>query len=585
MKNLVDMLIFSIYADAKTIFREYVQNAYDSINNAVEQGLLEPKDATILIGIDERERVITIKDNGTGICAAEAAQTLLSVAGSKKNGNDQAGQFGIGRLVGGGYCERLRFQTSARGESVKTVVEIDTKEAERLVKDPTDRLATEVFDLCTVCSEEPENEDEHYFEVTLIDVRVDKDPKLLDSHEVMGFLQKVAPVEFEGPFLNGPLYKSSRASAELKEKFDGLKTVRLFVNGTQVKKPYGTRIDGSPKKGTEKDEILHVEYFKIYDTDENTKYGELGWGWYALTKFSTQIAGDPKRYIRLRKHNIQIGDDDALNDLWTEKRGNSFFYGEFFATHKELKPNVERSGLVLNPATNRLKKLLEAQFRKMWTLVGKANIIKNRIRDVRGIANTDAPLSEEDRQKIALCLKEFGKLGKNSSDTPCLHLQEAYRTEYEEVMRPYTHLLAELANTTIAPTPAQPDGDEEEEEETTANASAAEPTNEEPQNNAGHKPPTHRPTPQRAAGTEAGHGNENARPRAEAPTRRGPQSSPAAHTATASASSPATTTGLSETEILEVVFGCIERFGLNWKSATQLKTFIRSKLDERRRNG
>lgn len=583
MKNLVGMLMFDIYADAKTIFREYVQNAYDSINNAVEQGLLEPKDATILIGIDERERVITIKDNGTGICAAEAAQTLLSVAGSKKNGNDQAGQFGIGRLVGGGYCERLRFQTSARGENVKTVVEIDTAKAWQLVKeDPTDRLATEVFDLCTVCTEEQENEDEHYFDVTLIDVLAEKDPGLLDSQKVTDFLREVAPVEFGGPFMNGPLYKSTRASAELKEKFDGLKTVRLFVNNTQVKKPYGTRIDGSPKKGDERDEILHVEYFKIYDTDKNTKYGELGWGWYALTKFSTQIADtDTKRCLRLRKHNIQIGNRDTLNPLWSETRGNSYFYGEFFATHEKLTPNVERSGLVLNLETNRLKKLLEAQFKKMWTLVGKANYIKNRIRDVRRIANTDAPLSEEDRQKIALCLKEFGKLGKNSSDTPCLHLQEAYRSEYEEVMRPYSHLLAELANATIAPTPTQPDGDEED--ETTANTSAAEPTNDEPQNNTGHEPPTHSPTPQRATNTEAGHGNGNTRPRRETATRQESPSSPAAHTATTS--SPATTAGLSETEILEVVFGCIERFGLNWKSATQLKSFIRSKLDERRRNG
>lgn len=592
MKNLVGMLMFDIYADAKTIFREYVQNAYDSINNAVGQGLLNGRDATIEIGIDSRERLITIRDNGTGICAAEAAQTLLSVAGSKKNGNDQAGQFGIGRLVGGGYCNRLRFQTSAKGESVKTVVEIDTAEAWRLVKeDHTDRLATEVFDLCTVCTEEPENEDYHYFEVTLIGVRVDKDPELLDCERVSEFLRKVAPVEFDGPFLNGPLYKSARVSAELREKFDGLRTVRLFVNDTQVKKPYGTRIDGSPKKGDERDEILHVEYFKIDDEE----LGELGWGWYALTKFSTQIAGtDPKRYIRLRKHNIQIGDDDALNDLWTEKRGNSYFYGEFFATHKELKPNVERSGLVLNLVTNRLKDLLKEQFKKMWTLVGKANNIKNRIRDVRRIANTDAPLSEEDRQKIALCLKEFGKLGDNSSDTPRLHLQEAYRAEYEEAMRPYAHLLAELANTATPPPPDAREDDEEEEEETTANATAAEPTSEEqkseeqredkPQSSERHEPPAHRPSPrQRETNTEAEHGNENARPRATPQNPPAAPSSPTAHIATVA--SQTATTDLSETEILEIVFGCIERFGLNWKATTQLKAFIRSKLDERRRNG
>lgn len=564
------------------IFREYVQNAYDSINKAVEQGLLRRQDATIEIGIDCREERITIRDNGTGICAAEAAQTLLSVAGSKKNGNDQAGQFGIGRLVGGGYCKRLRFQTSAKGESVKTIVEIDTAEAWRLVKeDPTDRLATEVFDICTVCTEEPENEDRHYFEVTLIDVLTEKDPKLLDCQQVSDFLREVAPVEFDGPFLNGPLYKSTRASAESGERFAGLKTVRLFVNDTQVKKPYGTRIDGSPKKGDERDAILHVECFKIDDPE----FGELGWGWYALTKFSTQIADtDPKRCIRLRKHNIQIGNCDTLNPLWSQTRCNNYFYGEFFATHKDLTPNVERSGLVKNPTTNRLYILLREQFKEMWRLVDKASNTKNRIKDVRKIVNADAPTCEEDRQKIARCLKEFEQLGKDPSNTPLCHLQEAYRTEYEDAMRPYANILAELASTATPPPPnSEEEDDEDEEEETTANASAAEPTNDEPQINAGHEPPTHRPSSQRATDTEAGHGNTNARPRVETPTRRG---APPAHAArTATTSFPATTIGLSETEVLEVVFGCIERFGLNWKAETQLKAFIRSKLDEKRRNG
>lgn len=589
MKNLVGMLMFDIYADAKTIFREYVQNSYDSINKAVEQGLLRRQDAMIEIGIDGRERLITIRDNGTGICAAEAAQTLLSVAGSKKNGNDQAGQFGIGRLVGGGFCKRLQFQTSAKGEGVKTVVKIDTAKAWQLVKeDPADRLATEVFDNCTNCTEEPEKEDYHYFEVTLIDVLAEKDPDLLDCQKVTDFLREVAPVEFDGPFLNGPLYKGARASAELGEKLDGLKTVQLFVNNNMVKKPYGTRIDGSPKKGDERDEILHVEYFKIDDQ----VYGELGWGWYALTKFSTQIADtDLKRCIRLRKHNIQIGDRDALSHLWSQARGNNYFYGEFFATHKELTPNVERNGLVLNPTTNRLYILLREQFKEMWRLVDKASNTKNRIKDVRKIVNADAPNCEEDRQRIARCLKEFERLGNNPSDAPLQHLQEAYRAEYEDAMRPYAPLLAELANTATPPPLAnEEEEDDEEEGETAANATAAEPTNEEqreeggPQNSESHEPPAHRAssTP-RATSNETELGNENARPRGGAPTRHETPPTPAARAATAS--SPAATAGLSETEILEIVFGCIERFGLNWKAENQLKAFIRSKLDEKRRNG
>lgn len=52
-KKLLDMLMFSMYPDAKIIYREYVQNAFDSINSAVEQKILnKTKDGIVSIKID-----------------------------------------------------------------------------------------------------------------------------------------------------------------------------------------------------------------------------------------------------------------------------------------------------------------------------------------------------------------------------------------------------------------------------------------------------------------------------------------------------------------------------------------------------
>ena len=39
-KGLINMLMFQMYGDEKLIYREYVQNARDAINDAVNHGIL-----------------------------------------------------------------------------------------------------------------------------------------------------------------------------------------------------------------------------------------------------------------------------------------------------------------------------------------------------------------------------------------------------------------------------------------------------------------------------------------------------------------------------------------------------------------
>ena len=48
------------------------------------------------------------------------------------------------------------------------------------------------------------------------------------------------------------------------------------------------------------------------------------------------------RGIRLRKENIQIGSEDALQKLFKEDRGHHYFIGEVFAVSKDLIPNSQR---------------------------------------------------------------------------------------------------------------------------------------------------------------------------------------------------------------------------------------------------
>ena len=67
-KNLIEILMFSMYSDSLIIFREYVQNAFDAIVEAKRQGVLSNiKEGQVSITIDPVSRKIHILDNGVGI--------------------------------------------------------------------------------------------------------------------------------------------------------------------------------------------------------------------------------------------------------------------------------------------------------------------------------------------------------------------------------------------------------------------------------------------------------------------------------------------------------------------------------------
>lgn len=428
-KGLINILMFSLYSDERTIYREYVQNALDAINKAVAMGVLNAtKDGLVRIDIDKSKQEITIRDNGCGIKAEDAARVLLDISSSEKNGIDQAGQFGIGRLVGGGYCHQLVFKTSAKGEDKATHIIFDVDRIWKMVKyDTEDYLATTVIKECTKIVYEKEEENEHYFEVVLKNVKEDSAPALLNIEGIINYLSIIAPIEYK-PTFETLIADSCKELPEFKTLHEDLEKVQLFVNDKRIQKQYGLSIVGT------KDDIDRLEYFKL----EDTKYGMLGWGWFALTKFSIQIpTEDELACIRLRKHNIQIGSSDLLSGrtYWREDRSNSYFYGEFFVTHPNIMPNAARDGLASTPETAVLNEKLREYFMALKSLYTKANEAKKSIDKIKegierikkfGINDYNAK-DLIDNKGIA----KFDKLVKNASFLPMVRMLNLYKPAYE----------------------------------------------------------------------------------------------------------------------------------------------------------
>lgn len=377
-KHLIQILMFSMYNDQRIIYREYIQNSYDAISKAVKEGILpQMKDGIVDIKIDSEAQTITIRDNGIGIKASEVAERLLNIADSNKDGITSAGQYGIGRLAGAGYCRYLKFKTSAYGENVSTILTFDVDFANQIINDVEDNSsATDVIDVITTMKSIPEDEDEHYFEVTLEGVNKEY-RDLLNDNAIIDYLKEIAPVDYSMKFKSCLISPSLQQVADksYEDLYSSIGNVTIFVNNKQpsLRKRYELKIEGTG------DDIDSLEFFKISKDDGDL----LAWGWYAVTPFTKQIpASDTNRGIRLRKHNIQLGTSDLLNKYFGEARGNYFFYGEIFAVHQNLRPNSDRSGLAPTPETEILFDKLRLIFKNLGALYHVANDAKNAVKKV-----------------------------------------------------------------------------------------------------------------------------------------------------------------------------------------------------------
>lgn len=115
-KHALESLTTGMYSDPFVIFREYIQNSADSIDEAIYNGVITEEENKIEVILSPIERKILISDNGMGIRASEAEQTLINVGNSKKIQNVSRGFRGIGRLAALSYCGKLVFETSYIGE-------------------------------------------------------------------------------------------------------------------------------------------------------------------------------------------------------------------------------------------------------------------------------------------------------------------------------------------------------------------------------------------------------------------------------------------------------------------------------------
>ena len=161
---------------------------------------------------------------------------------------------------------------------------------------------------------------------------------LLDVESVSDYLSMVAPVDISSRFI-------FRQKINDFKKENGLvvDTYNIFVNDDQIYKPYTSVIYDEGNGGKKKvDDIVDVKF--LLEKDDNGSI--IYWGWYSISTLRGQMKPlNLARGIRLRKENIQIGDEEICKKFFTkteDQRFSFYYFGEIYAISKGLIPNSRR---------------------------------------------------------------------------------------------------------------------------------------------------------------------------------------------------------------------------------------------------
>ena len=378
--NTIENLTTGMYKDSRVIYREYIQNACDSIDKAEVDGVLDDDEGVIEIFLDEPARAIEIRDNGLGVPASDFRAVLGNIADSGKRLGSDKGFRGIGRLAGLAYCNKLVFTAKAKGEDVESTLECDAKRMRELLNENNlgqKHTAHAVLDEIYNFSSRPLLEDGasewHYFVVKLEGVNKENND-LLDSSRIKDYLSFVAPVPYQAQFLFRK--KVKKHASEIGSPID---EYSVFLDGEQIHKKYCCDIKN---QSGEKFDVLHDVGFKDFYSRDGSL---LAWMWFGQTNFKGAIAKNtnPMRCLRLRKENIQIGDETTLDQFHREDRGNHYFVGEIFGVSRELIPDSQRDYFNENERRveleSQLRSYFETELYSLYRLGSKANSARKKI--------------------------------------------------------------------------------------------------------------------------------------------------------------------------------------------------------------
>lgn len=342
-KDILELLSSSMYVDPLSCFREYVQNATDSIDVAVSTGVLPSiEKGKIEINLDHIDRRVVIRDNGVGLSNAEFSRRMLAFGASEKRGSVARGFRGVGRLSSLGYVQKLVFRS--RSKQDKDVFEAvwDGRVIKKLMasNDEDNDLQAIVSQAVTIqCIDDSENYPPNFFEVELIKPRRISKDKMLNEVEIETYIAQICPCPFSPLFPFGEEISQFLSPYRLEGK-----SYNIYINEaeTPIYRPYLSEIEYSDTKTSA---FRPPRYEEI--TGINGDLAAICW--FIHNDYQGAIpASQGIRGLRARIGNFQIGDDRIFREIFPEDRFCSWAVGEVHILDDKIVPNGRRDNFENN---------------------------------------------------------------------------------------------------------------------------------------------------------------------------------------------------------------------------------------------
>ncbi len=362
--DILRLITAGMYDNPLVLFREYLQNAADSIASSGHGG------GTVKIDVDPVDARLTITDDGPGLSRAEAVSRLIPIGNSLKNPAIDRGLRGIGRLSSLAFAEDVHFTTRTAGSEPVTRISWSG----RTLRDP--RLqevdAAAAIKECTSVHSLPDGDwPDRFFQVTVERVTRHAASALLNRDSVRSYIAEVCPVPISPTF---PL--AGEVTDFLSEHIAHfVLDVRLDADELPITRPFGNAL---PLTDTYAAPFERLETRIIPRLDDGEPAAVL---WLAHTPYAGSI---PRhlgvRGLRARTGNIQVGSDDVFSDLFHETRFNGWCVGEVHITDSRIVPNGRRDYFEPGPHLRNLENHIGAIAHEISARCRRASSHRNRLR-------------------------------------------------------------------------------------------------------------------------------------------------------------------------------------------------------------
>ena len=374
-KDVFELFAGAMYAEPLSIFREYVQNAADALDEARAEGLSHRAESDIQIWFNHAERTVRIRDLGAGVPGPQFVKRLTSIGDSRKRGTKARGFRGIGRLSGLGYCQELVFRSRSLGDAkVKEMVWDGRALRDRLRSaDYEGSLGDVIKEVATVSDLPGAEYPPHFFEVEMRKLLRVKNDVLLNEEAVRSYLAQVAPVPFSPDFRLGAKIQTWLSERALSSP------ISIILN--DGKGPVYHRATNSfPVSPKVFDEFRDVAFMDFMDSD-----GELlAYGW----TLDHSYAGALSRKlglggIRIRSGNVQVGDEQLLSFLFPESRFAQWVVGDIHVAHARIIPNGRRDDFEHSAPLTQLHEQLRDLARSMALTIRERSEQRAKLKKVK----------------------------------------------------------------------------------------------------------------------------------------------------------------------------------------------------------